>query len=249
MTVETEAGTGPARREPGWTAPAVKGRSLGQLGAEAGLPFPRPGLRSRRARREGVPLASNVWDRPTPSRRQNDAGLWSTDHSDQRQFWAVFSSSPPPRPPRPPRLPCLHGGTFDVLAPSPSCLSSPPLGAAPAALDRGSPSSRHGDLVPAFIPAMIPLFHTRLALAAAALRGDLLPAAWSEPPGRGPCCAAPLLLGSPPAPARAGHVRSRAGGERGANAKADLAALHQRSDLAARGPAAGPARQQPLVAA
>ena len=85
MTMGTEAG--PARREPGWTAPAVKGRSLGQAGAEAGLPFPRPGLRPRRARREGVPLASIAWDRPTPSRRQDDAGSWPTD---QRQFSAEF---------------------------------------------------------------------------------------------------------------------------------------------------------------
>ena len=87
MMVETEAGTGHARRAPGWTAPAVKGRSLGQAGAEAGLPFPRPGLRPRRARREGVPLASIAWDRPTPSRRQDDAGSWPTD---QRQFSAEF---------------------------------------------------------------------------------------------------------------------------------------------------------------
>ena len=101
MTVETEAGTGSARRALGWTAPAVKGRSLGQAGAEAGLPFPRPGSRPRRARLEGAPLATIAWDRPTPSRRQNDAGTCRLIRgSSRRQLlgWVFFAAAAPAAP-------------------------------------------------------------------------------------------------------------------------------------------------------
>ena len=76
MTAEAAAGDGPAARAPGWTAPAVQSRTL--AGAEASLPFPRPGVRAHRARSEGDPLATIAWER-------HYAESWQTDQRRPRR--------------------------------------------------------------------------------------------------------------------------------------------------------------------